>query len=209
MEVVEDGREERDGRTVPEGGQDPYRSRSRLPGRVRLSGHGVVLREWDDDDLDAMVRLFDDPEVAYWTPLASPFGPQAARTYLERSRQRRAAGERVQLAITVDGGEPAGEVLLMLSGLGLDVAEIGYSLGAAWRGRGLASAAVRLMTEFARETVGVARLLLEIEDGNTASVAVARAAGYRLTDAPPVPTEEKGRPVALRTWEYEGSGLRT
>lgn len=56
-----------------------------LPEEVRLRGHGVVLREWKDGDLGAMVKLFDDPEVAYWTPLVSPFGPQAARAYLERA----------------------------------------------------------------------------------------------------------------------------
>lgn len=194
MGIMENGQAELSG---------PGVGRVCLPEEVRLRGHGVVLREWKDGDLGAMVKLFDDPEVAYWTPLVSPFGPQAARAYLERARQRRAAGERLQLAITVDGGEPVGEVLLMLSGLGLDVAEIGYSVGAAYRGQGLASRAVRVMTEFARESVGVSRLLLEIEAGNAASVAVARASGYRLTDAPPVPSEEKGRPIALRTWEYE------
>ncbi|MGC5012832.1 GNAT family N-acetyltransferase [Streptosporangium sp. DT93] len=183
-------------------------SRVRLPEHVRLTGDGVVLREWEDGDLDAMVTLFDDPQVAYWTPLVSPFGLQAARTYLERSRQRRAAGESVQLVITVDGGEPAGEVLLMFRGLGPDLAAIGYSVGAAHRGRGLATAAVRLMTEYARETVGVDRLLLEIEDDNAPSVAVARATGYRLTDAPPAPAEGKGRSITLRTWEYAEPGAR-
>ncbi|GAA2847272.1 hypothetical protein GCM10010517_04300 [Streptosporangium fragile] len=174
----------------------------RLPAEVRLRGDGVVLREWADDDLAAMAGLFDDPEVAYWTPLVSPFDLEAARAYLERARRSRAAGERVQLAITVDGGEPAGEVLLMLSGPDPDVAEIGYSVGAAHRGRGLASRAVRMMTEFALGTVGVSRLRLKIEDENAASAAVARATGYRLTDAPPVPAEEKGRRLLLRTWEY-------
>jgi RimJ/RimL family protein N-acetyltransferase len=174
-----------------------------LPGRVRLSGHGVVLREWEDGDLAAMVGLFDDPDVAYWTPLVSPFDLEAARLYLERAQERRAAGQRVQLAITVDGGEPMGEVLLMLSELGLDVAEIGYAMGAAYRGRGLAARAVRVMTGFAYDTVGVSRLLLEIEPGNAASAAVARAAGYRLTEAPPIPAEEKGRQLSLQTWEYD------
>ncbi|WP_433377388.1 GNAT family N-acetyltransferase [Streptosporangium sp. CA-115845] len=195
METVQNGQAEPSGpgagRVLPEG--------------VRLRGHGVVLREWEDDDLGTMVKLFDDPEVAYWTPLVSPFGPQEALAYLERARQRRAAGDRLQLAITVDGDEPMGEVLLMFKGPGLDVAEIGYSVGAAYRGRGLAREAVRMMTEFARDTVGVPRLLLVIEDGNAASVAVARAAGYLRTDAPPVPAEEKGRPIVLRTWEYEGA----
>ncbi|MFI6450619.1 GNAT family N-acetyltransferase [Streptosporangium amethystogenes] len=197
MGIVENGQAEPSG---------PGAGQVRLPEGVLLRGHGVVLREWEDGDLGAMVKLFDDPEVAYWTPLVSPFDPEAARAYLDRARQRRAAGERLQLAITVDGGEPMGEVLLMLSGLGLDVAEIGYSVGAAFRGRGLARGAVRMMTEFARDTVGVSRLLLEIEAGNAASVGVARAAGYRLTEAPPVPSEEKGRPIALRTWEYERAG---
>ncbi|MEU4832119.1 GNAT family N-acetyltransferase [Streptosporangium sp. NPDC023615] len=208
METVGDGRTEQEARTVPEDGNGPGRRPVNLPETVRLSGPGMVLREWEDGDLDAMTKLFDDPDVAYWTPLVSPFGPQAARTYLERSRQRRVAGESLQLAITVDGGEPAGEVLLMFRELGLDMAMIGYSVGAAYRGRGLATAAVRTMTEFARETVGVDRLLLEIEDDNAASVAVARAAGYRLTDAPPVSLEEKGRPITLRTWEYAGSDAR-
>ena len=109
----------------------------------------------------------------------------------------------MQLAITVDGGEPLGEVLLMMSGPGLETAEIGYSLGAAYRGRGLVSESVRVMTEFARKTVGVSRLLLKIEPANAASGAVARAAGYRLTDAPLIPSQEKGRPLVTQTWEYD------
>ncbi|GAA3083052.1 GNAT family N-acetyltransferase [Streptosporangium carneum] len=175
-----------------------------VPGELRLSGHGLVLREWEDDDLAAMVGLFDDSEVAYWTPLVSPFDLEAARVYLKRARERRAAAQRVQLAITLDGGEAMGEVLLMRSGPGLEVAEIGYSVGAAYRGRGLAARAVRVMTEFARETVGIGRLLLEIEADNAASAAVARTAGYYLTDAPPITAEEKGRTLSLRTWEYGG-----
>ncbi|OUC94551.1 GNAT family N-acetyltransferase, partial [Streptosporangium minutum] len=106
-----------------------------FPGGLRLSGHGLVLREWGDGDLPAMVELFDDPEVAYWTPLVSPFDLNAAQVYLKRARERRTAGQRVQLAITVDGRDPMGEVLLMLTGPGLDVAEIGYVVGAAHRGR--------------------------------------------------------------------------
>lgn len=163
----------------------------------------MVLREWEDNDLVAMVGLFDDPDVAYWTPLASPFDLEAARVYLKRAQERRAAGKRVQLAVTVDGGEPMGEVLLMLSELDLDVAEIGYAMGAAYRGRGLAARAVRVMTDFAHDAVGVSRLLLEIEAGNAASAAVARASGYRLTEAPPIHSEEKGRPISLQTWEYD------
>ncbi|MBB2912929.1 RimJ/RimL family protein N-acetyltransferase [Streptosporangium becharense] len=178
----------------------------RLPAKIRLSEDGIVLREWEDGDLAAMAKLFDDPQVAHWTPLASPFDLEAARAYLKSAAQKRAAGERVQLAITVDGKEPAGEVLLMLNGADPEVADLGYSVGAAWRGRGLASRALRMMTEFALGTAGLSRLLLKIEAENTASTGVARAAGYRLTDAPPIPAEGKaGRRLLLQTWEYQGA----
>ncbi|GHH62113.1 acetyltransferase [Streptosporangium violaceochromogenes] len=176
-----------------------------VPGELHLSGHGLVLREWDDDDLAAMTALFDDPDVACWTPLVSPFDLGAARLYLKRARERRAAGQRIQLAITVDGREPLGEVLLMRDGADAEIAEVGYGVGPAHRGRGLATRAVRVMTGFALGTLGVERLLLKIGAGNTASEAVARAAGYHLTDAPPITVEEKGRPLSLRTWEYGGA----
>jgi len=40
---------------------------------MRLEGEGLVLREWTEGDLDVMVQLFDDPIVAWRTPLPSPF----------------------------------------------------------------------------------------------------------------------------------------
>jgi RimJ/RimL family protein N-acetyltransferase len=45
---------------------------------VRLEGDGLVLREWERGDVVAMVELFDNPEVAYWTPLVTPWDPPSA-----------------------------------------------------------------------------------------------------------------------------------
>ncbi|WP_067451498.1 GNAT family N-acetyltransferase [Actinomadura macra] len=165
---------------------------------VLLSGHGLILREWGDDDLEAMAELFDDPDIAYWTPLVTPFDVPAARNYLDRARQGRALGERVHLAITTDGRRPKGEVMLnKVSGT------IGYGVGAAHRGQRLASRAVLLMTDYAHHVAGLSKVGLEIEPGNAASTAVARTAGYHLTDAAPVIVEEKGRRVSLLTWTHE------
>ncbi|MFF3256037.1 GNAT family N-acetyltransferase [Actinacidiphila glaucinigra] len=77
----------------------PEPSPQPVPTDLRISGLGLILREWHDDDLPAMVTLFDDSAVDRFTPLRSPFDLQAARAYLTRARQRRAEG-RVQLAIT-------------------------------------------------------------------------------------------------------------
>jgi len=58
---------------------------------TQLTGHGLILREWSDEDLPALRDLFDDPDVAYRTPLVSPFDLTAARDYLADAR-RVAAG---------------------------------------------------------------------------------------------------------------------
>lgn len=45
---------------------------SSFPERIELSGEGLVLRDWTEADLAAMPALFDDPDIAYWTPIVSP-----------------------------------------------------------------------------------------------------------------------------------------
>jgi RimJ/RimL family protein N-acetyltransferase len=170
---------------------------SPFPERIRLSGEGLVLRDWTEDDLPAMPDLFDHPDIAYWTPIVSPFDEAAARARLDRDRRLRADGTAILLAITVDGGAPLGEAMLRRAP---DAMEIGYAVGPAHRGQGLAVRAVRVMTAYAFDRLGAERLILELEAENTASVAVATKAGFRLLDVPLITGEEKGRPYALQTW---------
>ncbi|MCW2916346.1 MAG: Acetyltransferase including N-acetylase of ribosomal protein-like protein [Actinomycetia bacterium] len=176
-----------------------------FPAELRLTGHGLTLREWTDDDLTAMVELFDNPDVAYRTPLVSPFDLAAARDYLQKARRTRAEDLRLHLAITTDGQQPQGEVLLARSNSGVGAGSIGYSVGAAHRGRRLATRAVRVMTEYAHQVAAMPRVLLEIEGDNDASTAVARAAGFHLTDAPPIRAEDKGCSFTLLTWAHGAS----
>ncbi|MEU8271114.1 GNAT family N-acetyltransferase [Sphaerisporangium sp. NPDC049002] len=177
-------------------------TRRLFPPTLRLSGHGLVLREWAQDDLPVMAELFDDPAIAYWTPLVSPFGLKAARDYLEKARRSRATGQRVHLAITTDGGRAKGEVLLSRSLVDDGTATLGYAVGAAYRGQRLAVRAVQVMTDFAHTEARLNQVFLEIERDNEASVRVARAAGFQLTDAPPSVVEDKGRSLNLYTWSH-------
>lgn len=170
---------------------------SPFPPRIELAREGLVLRDWTEADLAAMPDLFDHPDVAYWTPIASPFDEAAARTRLDRDRLLRADGTAILLAVTVDGGAPLGEVMLRRAPEG---AEIGYVIGPTHRGQGLAVRAVRVMTAYAFEQLGVRQVVLELEAENAASVAVATKSGFRLLDVPLVEGEEKGRPFALQTW---------
>ncbi|GAA2884709.1 hypothetical protein Acy02nite_17970 [Actinoplanes cyaneus] len=173
-----------------------------LPHPLSLAGNGVVLREWTPDDLEDLVAILDEPDIARWTPMPSPFDVEAGLAYLKRARQGRLTGRRIQLAITADGGVPLGEVLLFGVDPGLREAELGYLVGAQYRRRGLAVAALSLLTEYACGTLRLSRLLLRIDPGNTASTAVARRCGYRLTGEPPIPQEGPYGPTSLDTWEY-------
>ncbi|MFF0139264.1 GNAT family N-acetyltransferase [Streptomyces sp. NPDC005227] len=177
-----------------------------FPGPLRIDGLGLLLREWSDDDVADLVALYDDPEIDRWTPVASPFDTAAALAYLAAAEQKSAEGRAVQLAITTDGWLPRGEILLFPgSGDERDV-ELAYGVGAAHRGRGLATRAVRLAVDFARRHVGGRRVVLCIEDGNAASEGVARSAGFLLADDDPVVRTAKGRDVVLRTWSRSADG---
>jgi RimJ/RimL family protein N-acetyltransferase len=178
----------------------------RLPYPIALTGDGISLREWRDDDLDDLVALLDEPDIARWTPMPSPFDLEAGIAYLKRARQSRANGQRIQLAITLADGVPVGEMLLFGVDAGLREAELGYLVGAGYRRRGLASSALSLLSGYALGTLGLTRLLLRIDPANTASCAVARRCGYQLTGEPPILQEGPYGPSSLGTWERISTG---
>ena len=81
----------------------------------------------------------------------------------------------------VDAGY-LGEILLLLrspQAAELDIGEIAYVIAPAARGRGIAPEAVRLLSEWAFSTLGLARLQLSIAPENAPSVRVAEKAHYR------------------------------
>ncbi len=162
---------------------------------VRIAGDGLVLRDWSDEDAPALAELFDDPAVAYRNPVPSPFGLAESRAYLADAARSRIAGRRLQLAITTDGGRPLGEIRLNRA-----TGSIAYAVGAQFRGRGLATRALRLMTAHAHGRLGLPRVTLEIEPDNAPSTRVARGAGFAPTGQPPVGANTGRRTVILETW---------
>jgi RimJ/RimL family protein N-acetyltransferase len=166
------------------------------PAPVVIRSDELVLREWQDDDIPHMVKMFDTAEMERWTPLAHPFDVEAAKDFLRSARQGREWGL-LQLAIT-DGGEPLGEVRLFPCD-DRAMVEYAYAVGSDHRGHHLASRAVVATFPLARdEGYSVARIRVPID--NVGSVKVARDAGFGLTDEPLIRHDARGYVYALATW---------
>jgi len=143
-----------------------------------IPGEGVVLREWHRSDGPAVVALVDDPENRRWLPkLPDPYRPDDADEYIAGARVALTEGTAVRLAIAV-GGSVAGSIDLRLGDEG--TADIGYWVGAAARGRGVATSATRALCEFGFTALGLRRIELNAAAGNVTSRRVAEKAGFEL-----------------------------
>jgi RimJ/RimL family protein N-acetyltransferase len=140
-----------------------------------LAAGDVVLRPYRTSDLDDLVRELSDPEVPRWTNVPPGYGREDGERFLGQAEPQRLAGRALTLAM----GDP------LQGAVGLtDVdwrerrAEVGYWVAASWRGRGLASLAVRLLSDWALSQAGFERLDLFANPANEASQRVAEKAGY-------------------------------
>jgi len=101
----------------------------------------------------------------------------AARAALESGVQRFAAGAGVPV-LAVVGGQVAGSLGLRLDGAGRS-GSVGYWLGAAYTGRGLATRAVRALARHGFDELGLVRVEARVEVSNAASRAVLERVGFR------------------------------
>jgi RimJ/RimL family protein N-acetyltransferase len=150
-------------------------TRGDLPRPERPLTDGVVaLRAWRQDDIPAVVRICQDPEIARFTRVPSPYTEQDARDYLERHEEE-------ELGFAIVDAEDADDVLgsIGLRDDGESRGELGYLVAAHARGRGVASRAMRLLAEWALRDVGLARVQLYVRIDNVASQRAAEKAGFR------------------------------
>ncbi|WP_157944047.1 GNAT family N-acetyltransferase [Blastococcus atacamensis] len=138
----------------------------------------LLLRVPVDDDAAVWHALFDDPEVMRFIGTGE-VRDRAAYVELVGRQQSLAASTGLCLFTVVADGEVAGFTgLLPWSrpwGPESEL-ELGWRLGRRFWGRGIATVAAGMAVERARK-LSVPRLVSMIQDGNDASVAVARRIG--------------------------------
>jgi ribosomal-protein-alanine N-acetyltransferase len=162
-----------------------------------LADDAVALRPWVAADLEALVAICHDPDVARFTPLPAPYTDADGRAWLDGDLGRMRAGEELSLAVHERGGGPVGSVGVRVSDDDRDVAELGYLVARSARGRGVATRAVRLLAEWVLCEWRPARLQLTTNLDNAASQRVAERAGFRREGVLRSWAENRGRRVDL------------
>jgi RimJ/RimL family protein N-acetyltransferase len=141
--------------------------------------------------------MYDDADVARFTPLPAPYTHADGRAWLEADLGRMQAGEELSLAIHAAGDGPVGSIGVRPDADDRDVAELGYVVARPARGGGIATRSVRLVAEWALREWGAARLQLTTSVDNAASQVVAERAGFRREGVLRSWAQTRGRRVDL------------
>ncbi|WP_242525787.1 GNAT family N-acetyltransferase [Phycicoccus sp. DTK01] len=141
-------------------------------GRVRLRG-------FRDADLPMVLDLATDPYVPVISTLPAGADEADALAYLERQHGRLGEGRGFSFCVAfADTDEAVGTAGLWVDDLGHGRFRAGYTVAPSWRGRGLATDALRALTTFAWSVEVAHRVELYVEPWNTASLVVAERNGY-------------------------------
>ena len=139
----------------------------------------VTLTPFAEAHLAAIPALTDDPETGRFTRIPVPPPPGFPRAWLDLYEQGRRDGTREAFAVVdADDGSFLGLALAPVIEADDRTVELGYVIAPYARGRGVATGALRLLTEWAFAELGAERAELLISVDNAASKIVAERSGY-------------------------------
>ncbi len=168
-----------------------------------LLGTHTRLRAWRADDAAAIHEACQDPEIARFTTVPSPYRYADAEWFLAHHvHDVVAVGGRAFAVESLDEPGLVGSMALLHARPEPDrgvVGEIGYWIAPWARGRGYVTDALGVVVAWAFADRAVDRLELLIDPGNAPSRAVARRAGFAEEHLDPAHALRDGsvRPVVV------------
>ena len=139
----------------------------------------ITLRDYQPADKTKLVLLANNQNVSRYLvdTFPYPYTQQDADWWI-------ATGSKANNAVTKviqDRGEFVGSVGIMpQTGWRNHIAEIGYWLGEAYWGRGIATEALAIMTDYATSDLKYKKLFAPVLEPNKASMRVLEKCGYQL-----------------------------
>ncbi|MEA2380821.1 MAG: hypothetical protein QOH72_792 [Solirubrobacteraceae bacterium] len=138
----------------------------------------VRLEPLNDAHVGAVAAMLADPDVLRFTRVPDPTPDGFAQEWLATYEAGRRDGTREAFAAIDLGGRFVGLGLAFGIDRNEGEAELGYIVAPEARGRGLGTAILRALTDWAFAEAGVQRLRLVIDVENPGSLRVAERTGY-------------------------------
>ena len=149
------------------------------PTEVPTLQYGLMtLRKPEERDILPLYEGVQDPIIPKFTRIPANYKLESAEHYVrERSPNGFTMRTELQLALEYDG-KFSGALSFNTIDFEDAKAEIGYWLIAYVRGKGVATAATRLLTEYGFETIGFHRIEALVVASNLPSLKVLKNSGY-------------------------------
>ncbi|GAB6856926.1 GNAT family N-acetyltransferase [Microbacterium xylanilyticum] len=147
---------------------------------VELRTSRLTLRAPASADVDAITAACQDPDIARWTTVPSPYSRADAEYYVRHAAEWWEDGSQT-VWIAHAGAELVASIGLhhiVAHPTGGD-AELGYWVAASARGRGYLTEAARAVIDWGFADVGLAHIRWRAVVGNVPSARSARALGFR------------------------------
>ena len=140
----------------------------------------VTLRALEPTDLDTLYRWENDANLWAVSDTIAPYSREALWHYLQDYTGDIYSQRQLRLMITLtDNGSPAGTVDFINFDPLNNRAELGLFIANEHRGQGLGRQALDLLTEYARDHIGVRQLYVYISLDNTVCLKLFKDYGYR------------------------------
>lgn len=150
------------------------------------------MRGLEVADADWIFEACQDADIQRWTLVPRPYLREHSESFV-----REGVGEfRTWAIVDDDNARPIG--MISIHAIDDGVASIGYWVAPWGRGRGVASAAVRLVVEEAR-AMGAQAVTADVAEANVASRRTVESCGFEVTSVEPLVCRDNGLAVdALR-----------
>ena len=152
-----------------------------MDGFTHLQTERLILRRFQDSDLDALMSYRSDPGVARYQNWSSLTEPEAREFIREQAVQPFGVpGQGIQIAIErKDCGGLIGDCFLEVDHDEPRQASVGYTLAAQQQGQGYAQEAVRALLEYAFGELNLHRVLADTDCRNRASIRLLERLHFR------------------------------
>lgn len=149
---------------------------------ITLETPRLILRRFEDADLEPFLAYRNDPEIARYQGWSEPYPRMLAQDFIQemKSKQPGTPGEWFQWAIELrHSGKLIGDCAFYLLSRDTRQAEIGVTLSRLYHGQGYAQEAIRRLLAYLFDELGLHRVCANCDPENTSAWQVLERLGFR------------------------------